>query len=132
MLRTRKGSGRPRWCTAVLSLLALGVAVGGVLLLEAKTSQAHAAAVVSIEDPGGQVALSLGTPTSIILVGSSSKTLTVGGVSRACGSNRYVVFAERGVSLVKVALRKPVGQWDWTVEEVTVGWNSNTKPSCSL
>ena len=101
-----------------------------VLFLEAVSSQAHAAALDAINDPVGVVAKRIGSPTRVILAGSSSKTLTTGNVTRACGSNRYLVFTEKQWSWVEVTLYKPDNQWNWVPREVVVGWGSRPAQSC--
>lgn len=104
--------------------------MGAVLFLEAMSSQAHDAALAAINDPAGVVAQKIGNPTRVILAGSSSKTLTAENVTRACGSNRYLVFTEREWSWVEVTLYKPENKWNWVPSEVVVGWSTRPLRPC--
>ena len=119
---------KPRTGAAILATAML--AMGAVLFLEAVSSQAHDAALAAINDPAGVVAQKLGNPTRVILAGSSSKTLTAENVTRACGSNRYLVFTEREWSWVEVTLYKPENKWYWVPREVVVGWSTRPVRPC--
>ena len=119
---------KPRVLAAALTLAIL--AMGFVLFLETVSSQAHAAALGAISDPVGQVAKEIGMPKRVVLVGSNSKTLTVGNVTKSCGSNRYLVFTDTQWSWVEVTLYKPQSKWEWVPREVLVGWNSRPLKAC--
>jgi hypothetical protein len=119
---------RTRLLVAAVALLLL--ATVAVLTIEAATSQAHAEARTAIVDPTGNVHTKVGVPSHVVLVGSSSKSLTTGGITRTCGSNRYLVVAGGSLSWVEVILYKPTNQWNWAVREVVVGWSSKPSQAC--
>lgn len=106
------------------------LAIGAVLFLETVSSQSHDAALAAINDPAGVVAQKIGNPTRVILAGSSSKTLTTENVTRACGSNHYLVFTEREWSWVEVTLYRPENKWNWVPREVVLGWGKRPIRPC--
>ncbi len=106
------------------------LAIGAVLFLKTVSSQAHEAALTAINDPAGVVAQKIGSPTRIILAGSSSKTLTAGNITRTCGSSRYLIFTDRDWYWVEVTLYRPQNKWNWVPREVVVGWSSRPVQPC--
>ncbi|WP_425258473.1 hypothetical protein ACPOLB_23505 [Rubrivivax sp. RP6-9] len=119
---------RTRWLLAAVALLLL--ATVAVLTIEAATSQADAEARTAIVDPSGSVHRKIGVPSHIVLVGSSVKSLTTGGITRTCESNRYLVVAGGSLSWVEVTLHKPANQWNRAVRVVAVGWSSKPRQAC--
>lgn len=122
----------PRLKHMLVGLLLLALAGATVLSIEAATSQGHAAALAAVREESGLVARELGQFKRAVLVQSHHKTLTINNVSRSCGANRYLVFAERGAAWVEVSLARRPNQWHWEARGVALGWNSTAPTDCQL
>jgi hypothetical protein len=121
---------KPKPIAAFLLLMALVSCVS--LSLQVLTSQGHKVALEAIHEPTGSVVKTLGTPKRVILIGSSSRVNTINYVSRACGSNRYLVFGSEGWGWVEVTLYKRPNQWDWILHKVVLGRSTQFHKTCTF
>lgn len=113
-----------------LCLLSAGIAVA--LAIEYTTSSRSAAAVALLRDPSGDFVRQHGAVSTVVLVGSSAKTLSVSNVGHGCARNSYVVLTQEGWTWVDVYFRKESIQGHWKSYELTTGFRSLPQRSCGL
>lgn len=122
-----------RWVRlGIVGLFLLLVGISVVLAIEYSTSARSAAAVSSIRDQNGDFTKRHGAARSVILVGSSAKTLTVVNVSRGCARNSYLVLTADGTVWVDVYFRMGPNEGKWIIHETTTGFRTKPQVLCIL
>jgi hypothetical protein len=122
-----------RWLRLVaIGMIVLLLGSTMILVVEHQTSTRSATAVSMIRDPNGDFAKRYGAASTVALVGSSTKTLTVANVTRGCGRNSFLVFTSSGPIWVDVYFQMNASDGRWSLHEISTGFRTRPEKPCSL